>query len=95
LVAVWTLVGEIMFNRMMKMLIGSSLPCLLYGCLVCGCSPCDDHQFNWWDQTGEVLMVNKGMVISPLSHLGWSSLHIFFRAKAYVSFHVFLLYTLC
>ena len=40
-------------------------------------------------------MVNKGMVISPLSHLGWSSLHIFFRAKAYVSFHVFLLYTLC
>jgi len=40
----------------------SSLPCLLSGYLVCGSSSCDDHRLNWWEQMGEVLVVNKGMV---------------------------------
>ena len=40
-------------------------------------------------------MVNKGMVISLLSHLGWSYfLHGFFRAMAHVSLYAFLLYSL-
>jgi len=34
--------------------------------------PCDDHQLGWWEQLGEVLRVNKRMVIPLLSHLGWS-----------------------
>ena len=44
---------------------------------------------------GEVLVVNKGMVIPLLSHLSWSYLHVFFRAMAHVSLYVILLYTLC
>jgi len=45
---------------------------------------------------GEVLVVNKGMTIPLLSHLGWSHfIHDFFRATAPVSFNAFLLYTLC
>jgi len=45
---------------------------------------------------GEVLMVNKGMVIPLLSHLGWSYfLHVCFRAMAHVSLYAFLRYTLC
>jgi len=58
---------------------------------------CDDHQFDcWeqWEQMGEVLVVNKGMVIPLLSHLGWSLLHDFFRAMAHVSLYAFLLYSL-
>jgi len=44
---------------------------------------------------GEVLVVNKGMAIPLLSHLGWSYfIHVFFRATVLVSFYVFLLYTL-
>jgi len=27
--------------------VGSSLPVCLYGCIVCGCSSCDDHQCDW------------------------------------------------
>jgi len=32
---------------------------------------CDDHRLGWWEQMGEVLVVNMGMVIPPLSRLGW------------------------
>ena len=56
---------------------------------------CDDHQLGWWEQMGEVLMVNKRMVIPLLSHLGWSFLCVLFRAMAHVSLSVFLRYTLC
>jgi len=57
---------------------------------------CDDHQFDWWEQMGEVLVVNKGMVIPLLSHLGWSHfIHDFFKATALISFYAFLLYSLC
>jgi len=34
---------------------------------------CDDHQLGWWEQMGEVLVVNKGMATPLLSHLGWIS----------------------
>jgi len=55
---------------------------------------CDDHRLGWWEQMGEVLVVNKGMVSPLLSHLGWSYLHVFFRSMAHVSLYVILLYTL-
>ena len=55
---------------------------------------CDGHQFDWWEQIGEVLVANKGMVIPLLSHLGWSFLHVFFRVMALVSLYAFLLYAL-
>jgi len=45
--------------------IGSSLPVLLYVVVL----SCDDHQFDWWEQMGEILVANKGMVILLLSHL--------------------------
>jgi len=41
------------------------------------------------------LMVNKRMVISLLSHLGWSFPCVLFMAMAHVSLSVFLRYTLC
>jgi len=95
----WLLYGYgmmIMYLTVWWICVGSSLPVLLHGCVVCGCSSCDDHQFDWWKQMGEVLVVNKGMASSRLSHLGWScSIHYFFRATAPVSFYAFLLYTLC
>jgi len=76
--------------------VGSSLPVLFHGCIVCGCSSCDDHQFDWWEQMGEVLVVNKGMTSPLLSHLDWSYfIHDFFRATIPVSFYAFILYTLC
>jgi len=70
LVAVWTLDGEIMFNCMMKMLLALAYPfcCLLY-VLWCGFFCCDDHQFDWWEQMGEVPEVSKEMEI-PLHSPG-------------------------
>ena len=56
--------------------------------------PCDDHQLGWWEQLGEVLMVNKRMMIPLLSHLGWSFSCVLFRAMAHVSLSVFLRYIL-
>jgi len=50
---------------------------------------CDDHQLGWWEQMGEVLMVNKRMMIPLLSHLGWSFPCVLFRATAHVSLSVF------
>jgi len=44
---------------------------------------------------GEVLVVNKEMVIPLLSLLGWIYLiHDFFRAMAHVSLYALLLYPL-
>jgi len=28
--------------------------------------PCDDRQLGWWEQMGEVLVINKGMTIPLL-----------------------------
>ena len=57
-------------------------------CLVVLCVAllsCDDHQFNWWEQMGEVLAVNMGTVTPLLSHLGWIFyFELSFRATAYV-----------
>jgi len=47
--------------------------------------PCDDHQLGWWEQMGEVLVVNKGTAIPLPSHLGctlYFFLSCFFRAMA-------------
>jgi len=86
----------IMYLTIWWICVGSSLPVCLYGCIVCGCSSCDDHQFDWWEQMGEVLVVNKGMASPLLSHLGWSCFtHDFFRATTPVSFYASLLCTLC
>ena len=75
--------------------VGSSLPCCCVVVLYVVLLSCDDHQFDWWEQMDEVLVANKGMVISLLSHLGWTYfLHVFFRAMAHVSLYAFLLYTL-
>jgi len=97
LVVVWIWDGENIIDCMMNMLLALAYPCccLLY-VLWCGVFFCDDHQFDWWEQMGEVLVANKGMVIPLLSNLGWSYfLHVFFRAMAHVSLYAFLLYTLC
>ena len=56
---------------------------------------CDDHQFDWWEQMGEVLAVNKEMTIPLLSHLDWTlfSSWTFFRAMAHILFYALLLYS--
>jgi len=61
LVVVWILDSEIMFDCMMKMLL--ALAYLVY-CMVVlyvAILSCDDHQFNWWEQMGEVPAVRKEM----------------------------------
>jgi len=86
----------IMYLTVWWICVGSSLPVCLYGCIVFGSSSCDDHQRDWWEQMGEVLVVNQGMASLLLSHLGWSYfIHNFIRGTAFVSFYAFLLYTLC
>ena len=62
--------------------IGSSLPSVLYVVLL----SCDDHQFNWWEQMGEVPEVSKeveillhspcGLVISAWVHLGLRPMYL-------------------
>ena len=77
-------------------IVGSSLPCLFMVVLYVVLLSCDDHQFDWWEQMGEVLVVSKEMVIPLLNLLGWIYLiHDFFRAMTHVSLYAFLLYTLC
>ena len=83
------------FDCMIKMLLALAYPVCCMVVLYMAIVSCDDHQFNWWEQMGEVPAVSKEMAILLPSHLGWICLHVFFRAKAYVSFHVSLLYTLC
>ena len=78
--------------------VSSSLPCLLYGCLVCGSSFLRWSSINWWEQMGEVPAVSKEMAIPLLSHLGWTlryfSSWVFFRATAHVLLYALLLYSL-
>jgi len=70
LVVAWILDGEIMFERMMRMLLALAYPVYCMVVLYVAVLSCDDHQFDWWEQMGEVLVANKGMVISLLSHMG-------------------------
>jgi len=63
LVIVWTLDGEIMFNCMMKMLLALAYSAYCMVVLYVALLSCDDHQCNWWEQMGEVLVVSKEMEI--------------------------------
>jgi len=56
---------------MMNMLLVLAYPFCCMVVLYVAVLPCDDHQLGWWEQMGEVLVVNKGMAIPLLSHLGW------------------------
>ena len=49
--------------------VGFSLPCCCIVVLYVALLSCDDHQFDWWEQMGEVLVVSKEMAIPLLSHL--------------------------
>jgi len=63
LFVVWVLDGENIFDCMMKMLSALAyLVCCMVVLYVVVLS-CDDHQFDWWEQMGEVLVVSKEMVI--------------------------------
>jgi len=88
-----------MFDCMMKMLLTLAYPVYCMVVLYVALLSCDDHQFNWWEQMGEVPAVSKEMEISLLSHLGWTlcffSSWVFFRATAHVFFYALLFYSLC
>jgi len=86
---------NIYFNCMMNMLLALAYPFCCVVVMYVAVLSCYDHRLGWWELMGEVLMVNKQMVIPLLSHLGWSFLCVLFRAMAHVSLSVFLRYTLC
>jgi len=71
LVVVWVLNGENIFDCMMKMLLPLTYPVCCMVILYVALLSCDDHQFDWWEQMGKVLVVSKEMVIPLLSHLDW------------------------
>ena len=71
LVVVWILNGENIFDCMMRMLLALAYPVCCMVVLYVAILSCDDHQFNWWEQMGEVPVVSKEMAIPLLSHLGW------------------------
>jgi len=83
------------FDCMIRMLLALAYPvyCMvvLYVILLSG----DDHQFNWWEQMGEV---SKEMEIPLLSHLGWTLCFcvswVFFRATAHIFLCALLFYSL-
>jgi len=58
LVVVWILDGEIMFECMMRMLLALAYPVYCMVVLYVALLSCDDHQCNWWEQMGEVLVVS-------------------------------------
>jgi len=66
LVVVWILDGESIFDCMMKILLALAYPVCCMVILYVVLLSCDDHQFDWWEQMGEVLVVSKEMVISLL-----------------------------
>jgi len=62
---VWILGGENIFDCMIKMLLALAYPVCIVVLYVVLLS-CDDHQFDWWEQMGEVLVVSKEMAIPLL-----------------------------
>jgi len=66
LVVVWTLNGENIFDCMMRMLLALAYPVCCMIVLYVAILSCDDHEFNWWEQMGEVSAVSKEMAISLL-----------------------------
>jgi len=96
LVVIWLWDDENIFDCMMNNLLALAYPAYCIVVLYVAVLSCDDHQLDWWEQMGEVLVVNKEMVIPLLSHLGWSYfIRVFFRTMAHVSLYAFLLYSLC
>jgi len=95
LVVVWILDGEIMFECMTRMLLALAYPVYCMVVLYVALLSCDDHQCNWWEQMGEVLVVSKGVEIPLLSHRGWIlfSCMVFVRAMAHVLFYALLLFS--
>jgi len=71
LVVAWILNGEIMFDYMMKMLLALAYPVYCMVVLYVALLSCDDHQCNWWEQMGEVLVISKEVEIPLLSHRSW------------------------
>jgi len=66
LVVVWTLNDGNIFDCMMRiLLVLAYLVCCMVVWYVAVLS-CDDHQLDWWEQMGEVLVVSKEMEISLL-----------------------------
>ena len=70
MVVVWILNGENIFDCMMRMLLALAYPVCCMVVLYVAILSCDDHQFNWWEQMGDVSAVSKEMAIPLLSHLG-------------------------
>jgi len=66
LVVVWIWDGENIIDCMMNMLLALTYPFYCMVVLYVAVLSCDDHQFDWWEQIGEVLVANKGMVIPLL-----------------------------
>jgi len=73
LVVVWILNGENIFDCMMRILLALAYHVCCMVVLYVAILSCDDHQFNLWEQMGEVPAVSKEMAIPLLSHLGWTS----------------------
>jgi len=97
LVVVCILDGESIFDCMMKMLLALAYPVCSMVVLYVALLSCDDHQFNWWEQMGEVPTVSKEMAIPLLSYLGWTlclfSSWVSFRAMAHVLLYALLFYS--
>jgi len=66
LVVVWVWDGENIIDCMMNMLLALAYLCFVVWLYCMWLFSCDDHQFNWWEQMGEVPAVNKEMTISLL-----------------------------
>jgi len=69
---VLTLDGESVFNCMIKMLIGSSLP-FSFGCLVCRVSILRWSSIYWWKQTRGIIVVIREEATLQLS-FSWNIL---------------------
>jgi len=65
LVVVWIWDGKSIFDRMMKILLALAYPIYCMVVLYVVLLFCDDHQFGWWEQMGEVPAVSKEMA-TPL-----------------------------
>jgi len=63
---VWTLNDGNIFDCLMRILLALAYPVCCMVILYVAVLSCDDHQFDWWEQMGGVLVVSKEMVIPLL-----------------------------
>jgi len=63
---VWIWNGENIFDCMINMLSALTYPFCCMVVLYVATLSCDDHQCDWWEQMGEVLVVRKEMAIPLL-----------------------------